>query len=239
MKNNWPLVVMADIHGRVRELDRMVCKLAADGWLKDHRLALLGDYLDRGPYVRQTIDFCCELRAEGHVLLEGNHEYVRRMMLTTTGEVRRRWIQRWIQKYEDSTLASYGVNQCGDPPQLADSFAESLPLAHRELLLSLDRFYEDKRLILIHAGLSSKKGWPEQRADLISDVGWDDRGPEQLFSSEVAGQNNNGTGKILVTGHRVFIQPIISPNRLMLNCGVEFGGPLVAWVSDQNKFIYN
>ena len=112
-----------------------------------------------------------------------------------------------------------------------------MPKAHLEFITSLPFLYETESLVLVHAGLE-KSDWEKQRAKLLSRDRSEIRGPAQLFSHLLATTIAHPAPKTLVSGHAVLaLRPRVGPRRLFLNCGVDMKGPLVAWISDQNKFI--
>lgn len=73
--------IIPDIHGQFEKLERLLSSLGyglADGvWSHPERKALfLGDYIDRGPQVRKTLQLVRRMVEAGHALaLMGNHEF--------------------------------------------------------------------------------------------------------------------------------------------------------------------
>ena len=68
-------IIIGDVHGCFDALRALLGKVQYDRL--DDRLVLVGDYIDRGPQIRETVDYLMELRAsEPHLvtLLRGNHE---------------------------------------------------------------------------------------------------------------------------------------------------------------------
>lgn len=237
MGDHPPLIVIPDTHGHLHEVEALLGVLRQSGYLRGHRLAFLGDYVDRGPNVRELVNLCIALRAEGHVCIAGNHEYTLEMALRQHPD-RDAWIQRWADTFESQTLASYGIPRPNGSlsawRRAADALAARMPPAHREFLTTLPSFHEDDQLILVHAGLTGEP-WEAQRAALTERGPHGDRGPAQLFSHTLAATVEHPTPKIVVSGHAIRTQPLISARRVLLNYGVEVGGPLVAWISDENR----
>ncbi len=73
---NYPIVAIADLHGQRRELERLVGKLEKRSEWPDFALVFLGDFVDRGPNVRGTVDLVRELlrRPPGGSAIMGNHD---------------------------------------------------------------------------------------------------------------------------------------------------------------------
>lgn len=231
-------IVIPDTHGHVKQVEQLVGKLDKKGYLNDRKLVFLGDYVDRGPAVRQLIDFCVELQKDGHVMLAGNHEYTLLRALQD-GADRHKWIDRWGRNYEDSTLASYGIPyRPGETwEDKANELRQSMPPGHMEFLESLGWMYEDDDLIAVHAGLDPLGDIDVQRQQLLSRTHPNERGPSQLFSHEFARAREHNLGKMVVSGHASRFDPYIGPDRVMLDCGVDSGGPLAAWISDTQDIV--
>jgi|GEM_PF-1739936 len=209
------------------------------GYLRTHRLAFLGDYLDRGPDVRGLIELCVTLQREGHVFIAGNHEYTLRMALTVHPD-RDAWIERWAERYEWNTLASYGVSRPHSRSEwraAGDALVRRMPPEHRRFIASLPHYHEDDRHILVHAGLEVNQPWEEQRTLLQRRGPIGARGPSQLFSCTLATAFEHRAPKTVVSGHAMYAQPYATDRRILLNCGVEFGGSLAVWISDENRYL--
>lgn len=236
--NNEKLVVIPDIHGHLDPAQRLVDRLETSGYLKDRRLVFLGDYLDKGPAVRQLVDFLIEMQSQEHIVLAGNHEYTLLRALQDSSE-RTRWIGRWALGYENQTLASYGVDRYPGQSRLerADELRQKIPLKHLEFLDSLPWVYQSGDLIAVHAGLDPAQDADEQVQRLKDKVDDNERGPVQLHSRKFNLPTAQILGKLIVSGHTIRPTPYISPGRVLLDCGVHVGGPLVAWVADTGEVI--
>ena len=231
-------IVIPDTHGHVKEVEKLIGKLDKLGYLPDRKLVFLGDYVDRGPAVRQLIDFCIGLQNDGHVMLAGNHEYTL-LRAMQDGPDRVKWVSRWGRNYEDSTLASYGIPYRSGQSweDRADELRQIMPQDHLRFLESLDWMYENDDLIAVHAGLDPLDDVEVQRQQLLSRAHPNERGPSQLLSHEFARTRAYNLGKVVVSGHASRFEPYVGPDRVMLDCGVDSGGPLVAWVADTGEII--
>jgi len=77
-------LVMSDIHGELEMFERLLSDVKYDP--DQDQLILLGDYVDRGPNSRKVLDKVIELKAEGALVLKGNHEDLMIKALTTNEE---------------------------------------------------------------------------------------------------------------------------------------------------------
>ncbi len=71
-KNSGRRLVIGDIHGCLKTLEGLLAQFRPG---KDDQLFLLGDYVNKGPQSRKTVDYLLNLRGkyEVHFLL-GNHD---------------------------------------------------------------------------------------------------------------------------------------------------------------------
>ena len=73
--------LIGDIHGHAAALEALLLKMdyrIKEGvWQHPHRKAIfVGDYIDRGPAIRQTLQIVRSMQQSGHAIaLMGNHEY--------------------------------------------------------------------------------------------------------------------------------------------------------------------
>ncbi|CAK9033631.1 Tyrosine-protein phosphatase RLPH2 (Protein RHIZOBIALE-LIKE PHOSPHATASE 2), partial [Durusdinium trenchii] len=80
---NGPLCFVGDLHGHVGKLERLWERLPAavggDEAFAQLNVVFLGDYVDKGPDPRGTVDWLLELRhrfpQQRHVFLSGNHDF--------------------------------------------------------------------------------------------------------------------------------------------------------------------
>jgi serine/threonine protein phosphatase 1 len=243
-----PFVVLPDTHGHLKEVERLVKVIRKCGLLQDHVLLFLGDYLDRGDHVKELIDYCIGMKNDGHLFLCGNHEYTLRQVLSTSGDLQEYWWKRWHRGYEDRTLKSYGLKEavgellwCFKEKESEELLRVLFPEQHIKFFFDLPLYYEAFGSLFVHAGLANDEPWEIQMQQLsqlkISHVNdWD--GPKQLFSSKLAKELvNTVIEKRVVTGHAITPNPIITVDRALIHCGVEIGGPLVAFISDTSQII--
>jgi serine/threonine protein phosphatase 1 len=199
---------IGDIHGCFDKMQSLLeaCENLAAG--HDARFVFIGDYIDRGPASRQVLDFLIrgQSRLDKRFLcLRGNHEE----MLIRAADYNRsdRDLMTWWGNGGEQTLDSYGVDDPSD-----------LPARHLDWIRSLPLMESEPGRLYVHAGI--RPGIPlssQSREDLL----WI---REPFLSSE------DEHGVFVVHGHTPTQsgQPELRRNRLNLDTGACFGGPLTA-----------
>lgn len=232
------LAIIPDTHGHAAETEQLLGKLRDRGYLEEYRLLFLGDYFDRGPAIKQLVEMVIDLKTQGHIMLAGNHELALYQALDQTNPNRDYWANHWINNYQDQTLASYGIDTPYDQPaiDLADRLREQMPPSHFRFLASLPWIYENEQLVAVHAGLDPDLDFQKQVADLSSKNIDNPKGPQQLFSHRLA-RLSRDLGKLVVSGHSSLEEPHLEPHRAMINCGVDAGGRLIAYLSDSGEIV--
>jgi serine/threonine protein phosphatase 1 len=198
---------IGDIHGSLRKLHRLIahCQHHAQG--RPMTFVFLGDYIDRGPessgVVRSLIDLQSRL-PDRVIALKGNHEAIALGVIDGTTPA-----DYWLTQGGAATLRSYGVDS-----------AQALPGAHIDWLRSLRPSYDDGRRFFVHAGIDPEKPLDAQdEHDLV----WI---REPFLSDE------RDYGRLIVHGHTPTATgaPDLHSNRLNLDTGAVYGGPLTAAV---------
>ena len=158
------VLMISDIHGCVDPLREL---LKAMNYQPDEdTLLLLGDYVDRGPRSRETVDYIMELvQCKQAIALKGNHD--QRLV---------DWVRSVDGSVTDKFLAYGGLqtlhSYCKTTPELSK---EGLEQARQEIgrqyehhlafLDSLPLYHEDDQHIYVHAGLNPDyPNWREQPA---------------------------------------------------------------------------
>ncbi len=144
-----------------------------------------------------------QLRLKHRVIaLKGNHEAVAIDVAdgTTTPDI-------WLREGGAATLRSYGV-----------SSARELPSEHLAWMRSLPLRYDDGRRFFVHAGID-----PEKPLDAQSDH-------DLIWIREPFLSDRRDHGRLIVHGHtpQSAGMPDLRSNRLNLDTGAVFGGPLTA-----------
>ncbi len=101
--------LIGDIHGHANKLEELLQKL---GYVKkgvayshqDRKVLFVGDYIDRGPQIRETLDIVkAMVDGENAIALMGNHEYNAlcfHFQETEGGHLRKHLIKNIIQHFE-------------------------------------------------------------------------------------------------------------------------------------------
>jgi serine/threonine protein phosphatase 1 len=196
---------VGDIHGALHKLQSLVgrCKEHAAG--RPMRFVFLGDYIDRGPESSGVIRFLIDLQAkmpERVIAMMGNHEATVLAIIdgiTPAGN--------WLAQGGTATLRSYGVGRAGELPRDHVEWMRALPLTH-----------DDGRRFFVHAGID-----PEKRLDAQDEF-------DLLWIREPFLSDDRDYGRLIVHGHTPLSgdSPELRSNRVNLDTGAVFGGPLSA-----------
>ena len=171
------------------------------------KFVFIGDYIDRGPDSRGVIEFLMHLEAkrpDEAIFLMGNHE-----TLALSAVARSDFMNDWVDNGGASTLRSYGA-----------ASAAELPEDHVEWLRSLAHCCDDGQRFFVHAGINPDKPLDEQD--------WQDL----LWIREPFLSDHRDYGRLIVHGHTPTRDgmPDLRRNRLNIDTGAVFGGPLTAAV---------
>ncbi|NCM98045.1 MAG: serine/threonine protein phosphatase [Rhodobacterales bacterium] len=218
---------IGDIHGHLARLHAAHALITADQARHGPApIVHVGDLVDRGPDSRGVIDY---LRAgitagENWVVLKGNHD--RMFALYLRDDAARdpglRADVGWLHPRlgGGATLASYGVANAADRP-LASVFAEAqaaVPASHRAFLEALPTSYRRGTSIFVHAGI---RPGIALEAQTETDLVW----IREPFLTDPRDH-----GALIVHGHTALDAATHYGNRLNLDSGVAYGGPLSAVV---------
>lgn len=147
-------LVISDIHGKLDMLNALLEKAAYNP--KKDRLYLLGDYIDRGPNSKATLDRVMKLVAEGAIALKGNHEDM--MCKSLIDGIERNWRNWTGRNGGDKTLESYGFNRESflfreDEPFVKPELHSKELARHLKFIQNLPYYIEEDNIIFIHAGV--------------------------------------------------------------------------------------
>jgi serine/threonine protein phosphatase 1 len=151
------IYAVGDIHGRLDLLDRLLAQTNTDLALRPTVrpvYVFLGDYIDRGPSSRETIDRLIQhAETNESIFLKGNHELVAIKCLSD-----RSLFHQWLRLGGMETLMSYGVS----PETLANSkqiaalqsaFHSALPQTHFRFFRDLRNSFACGDYFFVHAGV--------------------------------------------------------------------------------------
>jgi serine/threonine protein phosphatase 1 len=211
------IAAIGDLHGRMdlmRQLATQLDELARDP--NKHLIEVyLGDYVDRGPRSRATLDFLIErsrLEDREVICLLGNHEQALLAGLESDGA-----FERWLEFGGRSTIADYGVSPAPattDIPRLRDAFRAAFPVEHVRFLKSLRLHYLHSVFLFVHAGLRPGVPLAEQTPD------------DMLWIRDSFLRSAANFGAVVVHGHTPTVYPEFRSNRIGIDTGAYYSSVL-------------
>jgi serine/threonine protein phosphatase 1 len=220
------IYAVGDIHGRLDLLKTLMDKVEQDAEKHEDNalfLVFLGDYIDRGPFSRQLIDYLlAHLPASDQIVyLRGNHENFLLRFLDGEDYI----AHSWLRYGGTDTLLSYGLA----PPdlrgawqaRLREAMLKAIDPAHVAFMREAGFSYERGDYFFAHAGVNPLMSLEKQDPTDLMEI----RG-EFLAS-------NLDYGKIVVHGHTVTSVPDIRPNRIGIDTGAYATGHLTCLVLHQ------
>lgn len=209
------LYAIPDIHGHSAKLERALALIAADGGAAAP-VVFLGDLVDRGPDSRGVIQTLIDGRAAGRdwTVLRGNHDQMFLDALADAragaGNSRTAQIWRMPNNGGDATLAAYGLSGSATPQALLDA----VPAEHQAFVAGLPLTHEAGELLFVHAGIRPGVPLAHQSPD------------DLIWIREPFLSNRRDHGRLIVHGHTPVDRPTHYGNRIALDGGAGFGGPL-------------
>jgi serine/threonine protein phosphatase 1 len=197
------ILAIGDIHGCNSLLKRLLDRIRIDPFTDT--LVFIGDYLDRGPEVREVIGTLLDLKetCPNLICLRGNHES---MFLDY-------YLEGWdeelfLENGGQNTLDSYGISRVDVRKGIG------FPENHLRFLTSLPLSHEIDEYFFVHAGLRPGIALADQSSeDLLwirhefIDASWD-------------------FGRTIVFGHTPLSKPLLEKNKIGIDTGAVYGGRL-------------
>ena len=223
------LYAIGDIHGHLDLLraahDRVATDRAREG-TEAAPLIHLGDLVDRGPNSAGVVAHLADLAARDArvTVLKGNHDAMFVDFLQTTPS---RWGSRYLGDGVGglATLRSYGIEPTGRPARWHDALTAAVPERHRAFLASLPVMHRAGDCVFVHAGI--RPGVPLD-AQVEEDLLW-------IRDSFLHDDTDHGA--LIVHGHTPVPQVELHANRLALDTGAAYGGPVSA-VAIEGRAVY-
>lgn len=138
---NSKYIFVGDIHGNSQALKGILSQTRN---FEDHHIVFLGDYVNKGPSVREVIEILIELQHSGKATpIAGNHE---KLLLSAldTGE-----LAPLLKAGGATTIRSYVGGNVG--ADVHEAFAAAFPKAHEDFLRKMPEFFETPQFIAQHA----------------------------------------------------------------------------------------
>jgi len=220
---------IGDIHGRADlliRLQRMIVEDAQEADALDNTVIYLGDYLDRGPFVGETLDHVISGLDGGFEItwLRGNHEQLFLDFLDNPS-----MLPVWLDLGGLSTLMSYGVypGHSAISPQraivLRDTLVANMPDEHIHFLRSLSLCLHLGDYLFVHAGI--RPGVPLER-QTHDDLLW----IREEFIAE-----HHGFDLKVVHGHTIEKRQEQHLHRLGIDTGAYATGILTCAVLEEDR----
>ena len=212
------IYAISDIHGCAHLLDQMLRVIDADVAHSRPRHAIevfMGDYIDRGPDSRATLDLLIERSQRGNaVFLKGNHEAFLDDVFRDPGRM-----SSWLQVGGLETLMSYGLSPSVSPDgdeqrALVRELSEAMPARHLDFLSRLRLSFSCGDFFFVHAGVRPGVRLAEQREE------------DLLWIREEFLQCKNCFSKYIVHGHTPVRSAEILANRANIDTGAYATGNL-------------
>lgn len=219
---------IGDIHGHIDKLKELHNWIAEDQRRNGEGgvIVHVGDLVDRGPDSAGVVDWLMTGMAAGKpwVVLKGNHD--RLMTNYIEDRSKRDFCLRVELTWLDAplgglaTLESYGIEikEGGDPDELHQRAVVAVPAAHVRFLEELPVMHQSSGALFVHAGIRPGIPFADQTED---DLVWIRREFHQ---------DQRDHGAIIVHGHTPVDQATHYRNRVNIDTGVAYGGPLSAIV---------
>ena len=243
------IYAIGDIHGQHVMLKALLAKLTSLPLRSDDTVIFLGDYVDRGENSRAVIEMLLEWREErpGTIFLRGNHEQLMLDVQDSPADTdpieRARIALSWLRHGGGEALLSYSapgirpwLDVTGDEAStpssaavaelasLVDRWIGLIPDSHWEFLRSTQMEHLTSRYHFVHAGLLAPgQKWESLRPGID---------PRLWIREPFLSNNASFDGRLVVFGHtpQQNRRPLIQRNKICLDTGAVFGGPLVAGI---------
>jgi serine/threonine protein phosphatase 1 len=212
------IYAISDIHGCAHLLEQMLRVIDADVAHSRPRHAIevyLGDYVDRGPDSRATLDLLIRRSRRGNaVFLKGNHEAFLDVVFRDPTRM-----TNWFQVGGMQTLMSYGLSPSLHPDdeeqrELVREFAAALPPQHLDFLQRLRLTFTCGDFFFVHAGVRPGIALSEQQED------------DLLWIREKFLRSQKNFGKYVVHGHTPVRSAEVLSNRANIDTGAYATGNL-------------
>lgn len=225
---------IGDIHGQIDLLHAAHARVAADRAEvgdADSPLVHVGDLTDRGPESRAVVDYLIKGHAQGQpwITLKGNHDNMFAMFLDDPflPDPGLRAELHWLNPRlgGNTTLASYSIEDA-DKRMPDDVHAEAIkkvPKSHHAFLSNLPTSHRAAGALFVHAGI--RPGIPLDK-QLDEDLMW----IRKPFH-----EDSRDHGLLVVHGHTPVKEAMHYGNRVNIDTGAAYGGPLTAIVVEDGE----
>lgn len=224
------IYAMGDIHGYLDKLEHALDLIAQDGGAYAP-VVFVGDLVDRGPQSREVIQYLIDGIAAGKdwTVLKGNHDRLFEWFMEDAPRhdpyllVNMQWFHDKLGGVE--TMASYGV-EVTDQRRLFQIHADAkanVPSEHVAFLRTLKTYHQVDDVLFVHAGIRPEVPLSTQTE---TDCLW------------IRQEFQNYTDRhpwLVIHGHTPIKENTHYGNRINIDAGAAYGGPLVPIVIDEDQ----
>lgn len=223
---------IGDIHGHLDLLVQAHGLIAADREETGDDMAPvihLGDLVDRGPESAEVIEYLVAGTMSGKpwVTIKGNHDHMFDLFLKDpeAHDPGLRADLGWLDPRlgGNTTLASYGIDVDRSAAEIWRDARSRVPDSHRAFIEALPLSWQMPGLLFVHAGIRPGIPLEDQSA---TDLMWIRRD----FHAHTGDH-----GVLVVHGHTPVDAPTHYGNRVNLDTGAAYGGPLTAAVFEEGR----
>ncbi|CAD0186673.1 Serine/threonine-protein phosphatase 2 [Ruegeria sp. THAF57] len=215
---NTPVCIIGDVHGCIAQLEKMLFQVP-----QDHRVILVGDYVDRGEHSAEVLRLVSE--RSDFTCLKGNHEQMLLKFLndpTSHGP-------RWLRYGGLQTLSSFGVRgvrsemndaelqDCRD--RLEDVMGQDM----RRWLEQLPTSDLSGNVLVTHAGADPNVPVDQQKEETL------------IWGHPSFQKSDRSDGVWVVHGHTIVDAPSAKRGRIAVDTGAFATGTLSAVCLDGSE----
>lgn len=182
--------IISDVHGCYHTLVKLIEKVKdAD---EHAQFVFVGDYVDRGLYNKESVEYIINMKKDGAICLRGNHDNTIDYMLNEhyLGNIQNMIVgppsmskvyEWWMYNGLSSTLDSYGVTghiKGNSGSDVVKEFQDKVPQEHKDFLRELPLFWENATHFSCHAYYRIDEELPRMMKflnltpDLIDEILW-------------------------------------------------------------------
>lgn len=194
------IYAVGDVHGQFFKLKKLMEKLFIK---EDDLLVFVGDYIDRGHYSFEVIEYLIKLKEKHNcVFLRGNHEDMFMDYMSGIHE------DVFVYNGGRDTVKSYRKHgyEIGHETYYIE---RKMPRAHIEFFQKLKMYHETEDYIFVHAAL-----WPQEGLTLENQ-------PSEvlLWERQHFIKSKFDWGKRVIFGHTSFQKPFVMDNKIGIDTG--------------------
>ena len=212
---------IGDIHGQLALLHTALERIERDSG-GGATIVFLGDYIDRGPDSRGVLELLSSADDPNWIFLKGNHDRMMEWFMQDPPRhdpyllIGYHWLHDRLGGQE--TLASYGITDLHRRRMfdVSADVLEAVPQHHQDFLTSLQLTHAADSAFYVHAGVR-----PGIALDAQSET-------DLLWIREEFHQSNADHGALIVHGHTPVDTARHYGNRVNLDSGAAYDGPLSA-----------